>query len=111
MAVAITQVERKTVFGDRRVVIADLAFSSTYATGGEALAASAFGLSRLDFLHVPAITAADGGTSGWVPKYDYTNAKLQQFQSTTGAPAALVEVANSTSYIASSKVRVMAVGV
>lgn len=67
----------------------------TYLTNGLALAAANFGLSRpiAGILVVGKNTAAIGMDFVW----NTQTQKLQAIQSTTGAPAALVEVANATS--------------
>ena len=68
---------------------------TVYAAGGDAQAAQVFKLGVVeyveDFLGIPA-----AGTTAVIYHYDVTNAKMQAFQSTTGAPSALVEVADAT---------------
>jgi len=68
--------------------------SDTYLTGGLALTAALFGLSRpiAGIIIVGQNTAAGGQDWAW----NSQTLKLQAFQSTTGAPAALVELANTT---------------
>lgn len=43
----------KSVFGNRRVVFADITGPASYTTGGEALTASDFGLRSIDFFMAP----------------------------------------------------------
>lgn len=52
MAVTVTQIGRRTVFGDRRVGIYDVALSGNYATGGEPVTAANFGLNFIDVVNV-----------------------------------------------------------
>lgn len=49
MAISSSDIER-TVFGNKRVVVASVTFDSSYPTGGEAVAASDFGLSSIDVI-------------------------------------------------------------
>lgn len=62
----------KTVFGNRRAVFADVAFDSSYPTGGEALTPETLGLRTIDFLVVE-------NASGYTFEYDRTNEKLKAF--------------------------------
>lgn len=81
MSLTVSEIAR-SVFGNKRIVISEVTFDSSYATGGEALTAATLGLSTIDALFVDAGAAA-AGTTGVVVKYDKTNSKLQAF----GAPA------------------------
>ena len=69
--------------------------ADTYLTGGLALTAANFGLSRpiAGVLVVGQNTASVGQEWNW----NSQTQKLQAIQSTTGAPAAFVELANTTS--------------
>lgn len=94
--------------GDRKEVIATITFDSSYPTGGESLTASDLGLAlQVDYVESGAV--ARNGTNAVVTVYDYTNSKLMAFQSTTGAPNKLIEVAN-TSDLSSYAVRLRVVG-
>ena len=68
MALTITDVQR-TVFGNKREVIATVLFDSSYPTGGEAVAAADFGLSSVDTLSVYQHASRIG-------VYDHTNNKI-----------------------------------
>lgn len=48
MAITVTQVGRRTVFGDRRAGVYDVALSGSYPTGGEPITAAPFGLNFID---------------------------------------------------------------
>lgn len=109
VTVAVTQVERRTVFGDRRIVIADLALSGTYVTGGTPLAPSAFGLVRIDYVGT-ACAPASGNVTADVLNYDYTNAKLVHYES-GAANAPFIEKNSGEALIASQTTRVLVVGV
>lgn len=77
--------------GNRRATTGSLATGGgTYATGGFSITAAQVGLGVLEFLDV---TSSD---SGFLAIWDKTNSKIKLFQSTTGAPNALVEVAAAT---------------
>lgn len=68
---------------------------TVYAAGGDSQPAAAFKLGVVevvhDFLGVPA-----AGTTAVIYRYNTTTNKMQAFQSTTGAPNVLVEVADGT---------------
>lgn len=104
MALTVTTV-RRTVYGNRRVVIADVTFDSSYLTGGESLTPSDLGLTAVDRID------AGVSTGGYVIVYDHTNSKLMAFQgdNTNAAAAPLIQVPNATNLSAVS-VRVDAIG-
>jgi len=71
MSLTITNKEF-TVFGTKRVVFCDIAFDSSYPTGGEALTPDTLGLSVIGSAHVLP-------RSGYMFEYDYTNSKLKTY--------------------------------
>lgn len=62
---------------------------TSYATGGEALAPSAFGLSRIEVLLTD---PASNGTDLRIVKYDYTNGKVKWFDLAGAEIAALTDL-------------------
>jgi hypothetical protein len=110
MSVAVSRVGNPTVFGDKKVTIADLTFTSTYPDEGEPLSASSLGFpNAVQFvLFDGAIVAADGETS-LVPKYDYTNSKVLCYEG-SAAGTALTEKTASEAYPTNATVRVVAFG-
>ena len=63
-----------TIFGNKSVVLADIAFDSSYPTGGESLDwATLFGLIDLD-------TCMISPASGYAFEYDYANKKVRAFK-------------------------------
>jgi len=68
VALTITDVQR-TVKGNKRELTATVLFDSSYPTGGEAVAASDFGLSSVDTLFVYPHASRIG-------VYDHTNQKI-----------------------------------
>jgi len=72
MALTLT-VKDRTVFGNKRIVIVDVDFDSSYPSGGETLNASDLGLSSIDFVSPPS------SKDGYLFDYDYTNSKLKVF--------------------------------
>jgi hypothetical protein len=74
-----------------KVVVATITMDNSYLTGGELVAASDFGLRGI-------FTVICGAPpqGGWLPAYNPVAGTIKLFQSTTGAPAALVEVASTT---------------
>jgi hypothetical protein len=104
MALTIDSIER-SVFGNKRVVVANVDFDSSYPTGGEALAPSDFKLTKFDFVVAEP-------KSGYVFNFDYANNKLKVFQgdNDNAADAPLVEVANTTNLSTLTDVRLFAFG-
>ncbi len=99
MAFTVTRVGNPTVFGDKRVVFADVAFDNSYPTGGLALSGATLGLvGAVQFLDA---NAALGRTFA----YDYANSKVKAFTTSTG-----VEVANAVD-LSAVVTRIIAVGV
>ena len=82
MALTIS-ITRRNTMGHQHVVSGTIAFDSSYATGGEAMAPSALGLSTIDLMLVES-------TKGLTYEYDYTNSKLKAY-----AQGALVGTAGS----------------
>ncbi len=89
----LTQVGRTNIVGAKKQKVFDLtADTGTYVTGGDALAASRFKLSKLDF--VSPTSAVTGGTSGatinWLGityNSENTSATVQQYEcAATGLP-------------------------
>jgi hypothetical protein len=108
MALTLSRVSR-WANGNHREVIFDVTFDSSYNTGGESLTASDLGLHKIQHIAAGTTPAGAAGTTAVVAAFDYTNNKLQAFQSTTGAPSTLVEVAATTD-LSTYVVRIRAVG-
>jgi hypothetical protein len=108
MAIAVTVVKR-TVFGDQRVVFADIVFSGNYATGGEALAASDLGLNAINYLTVDGASPATALSTAVIQKYNYSTSKMLSFEAAASA-APFIEKDNAEAYITGQFVRVMAIG-
>lgn len=64
--------------GNRRAVVLNVTFDSSYATGGEDLTPASLGMKKVD-----SCTATPQG--GLIFEYDYTNKKLQAFFPTGGS--------------------------
>lgn len=79
MSLTITNIEHSAL-ANRRVIFCDVAFDSSYPTGGEALAPATIGLQKIDMMMVP-------GKSGYSFEYDYTNSKLKAFTPTAAQAA------------------------
>ena len=90
MALTISVVER-TVFGNKRIVFADVDFDSSYPTGGESLQASDVGLKAIDFLQATP-------KSGYIFEYDYTNEKLKVFYPTKSQSSSLAATVTVDTY-------------
>lgn len=73
MALTISSINN-SMFGNKLAIMADVAFDSSYAIGGEALTANKFGLTTIERL------IADT-CQGYTFEYDYTNSKIKVFQS------------------------------
>src|SRR5687768_15933821 len=104
MTVAATQVGTPHVLGDLQVRIADLAFDSSYPTGGESVTPAMLGLNTIDFL-----LAEPSG--GYTFEYDHADGLLIAYWvDTTVDGAPLAEVADTTDIDALTAVRVIAFG-
>lgn len=86
-----TTVVRRTVWGDRKVVHATLAFDTSYPSpGGEDISLVDLGLKEVDFC-MPA------PSKGFVPEWDDANSKMKLYWvDTTVDGAAMAEVVNGT---------------
>lgn len=69
MALTVTEVHDQTVFGNKRVTVADVDFDSSYPTGGESLTAANLKLTKIELLLA-------SPKAGFSFEYDYTNSKL-----------------------------------
>lgn len=108
MAITVTQVGRRTVFGDRRVGFYDVVFSGTYPTGGEPLALNLLGMTDVDYITATAGVSTDRATSV-VVSFDQTTNKLLNYES-GAANAPLIEKNSAEAYITGQSCRIMAVG-
>lgn len=109
MALTLTKISAYTA-GNKRFRVYDVTFDASYPTGGESLTAANVNLRRIEELivHGPS-TATRGGTTGALPTYDYTNAKLQLFWGNAGTASVLPEVTDTTD-VATQICRITAVG-
>ena len=114
MALTLTKISANTS-GNKRRRVYDVTFDSSYPTGGESLTAADVNLRKIEELivHGPA-TATRGGTTGALPTYDYTNAKLQLFwaRATDGNAqnATVFPEVTSTTDVATQICRITAIG-
>ena len=106
MALTVTT-KSNFVIGDRRAVIADIDFDSSYPTGGEDLTPETLGFtSRADF-----VLAEPAG--GYLFEYDHTGKKLiaRRGDNPNAAAAPAVEVTAATNLSTVTGVRIFAIGV
>jgi hypothetical protein len=96
MGLTITPITR-SVFGNKRVVLADVTFDSSYPTGGESITPAVLGLSDIDAIFT-------NGAKGWGVVYDKANAKLMAYGSTAGT-----EITDTTN-LSALVVQILAVG-
>lgn len=108
MAVAAT-INKRSVFGDRRVHNVTLTFSGNYATGGEAVTAGLFGLNSLEMLVFDGVAVATDLATATAVKYDSATAKIVHFESGASG-AALAEKTNAEAYPTGSNVNCLAIG-
>lgn len=104
MALTVTEVTRNVGPGNRKEVIATVAFDSSYPTGGESLAPSLLGFQAFDFVSFT-------NTGGYVFEFDHTNSKVLAYwvdTTTDGAP--LAQVANTTDLSGVTTARLRAIG-
>lgn len=79
MSLTVSNIE-PAVFGNRRVVFADIDFDSSYPAGGEDLTLATMGLKSVDFVQIE-------NNSGYIFEYDRTNEKLKAFTPTAAQAA------------------------
>lgn len=95
-------IEEKTVFGNKRVVFALVAFDSSYPTGGESVTAANLGMTSIEFfLAAP--------RSGYTFDYNYDASNLLAYVCDDSS-FAMIEVGNAVSLATLDSVRVMAIG-
>lgn len=108
MAIAVTQVGRRTVFGDRRVGFYDVAFSGTYPDGGEPLSAALLGLNFIEYVSAEVAPATDRETAVMV-SWDPVAGTLLNYEAAASA-APFIEKDTSEAYITGQIARIMVVG-
>jgi hypothetical protein len=111
----LTQVGRTNVVGAKKQKVFDLTSdTANYTTGGDTLAASRFGLTKLDFISPtgPATGGTSGATINWIGiTYNTQNtvATVQQYESAaTGLPG--LEKTSAEAVVANFNVRVLVQG-
>lgn len=72
MALSLSIIDR-TVIGNKRLVIVDVTFDSSYASGGESFTATDLGIDSIQ-----QVLFGDAGR-GYSPKFDYTNNTMKLF--------------------------------
>lgn len=90
-----------TVFGNKKVKVRTVTFSSSYATGGESLTAANVGLKRIEVAIAHGPFRKTDATDAVFGSYDHTNNKLAAYRqkdpgATGGADIALPEVGSGT---------------
>ena len=106
MALTITSVTgRKESMGSKRFEIVELAFDSSYPTGGEALTPATLGFQTIDFVLVePA--------GGYTFEYDHTNQKViaRVGDNDAGADGPGAQVASEANLATVTAVRCLVIG-
>lgn len=105
----ISGVSTDFVEGNKKVRVRTVTFDSSYATGGEALTASDFGLRVLTEVRPHGAFRTTDATSAVTVSYDHTNAKLVAYWGNAGSASVLPEV-TSTTDLSTYSGRVTAVG-
>src|SRR4051794_2632279 len=107
MAVALAQVGRTSVRGDKEYNTFDLTLSGTYATGGEAITALQVNLQAIEEVILPPVTA--GGFYPTQPVYNADGSINLLFFEPSAAAAGVgspfQQKTNSEAYIASTALR------
>ncbi|WP_027085406.1 hypothetical protein [Cohnella panacarvi] len=101
MALTVSLVNR-TVFGDKKISVADVTFDSSYATGGEELDLKLLGLNSVLFLQ-------SQPKDGYQVEWDGTNKKLLVRATGSANKAAFTQLDSATD-IATLVIRIMAYG-
>lgn len=105
---AVTQIGRRTVFGDRRVGFYALTPSDNYETGGLVLTPSMLGMNDFDFVDVQTGSSSDLATA-LVGKYNAGTGKVLFYEG-SAAGTALSEKTNAEAFPTGFTVTVMAIG-
>jgi hypothetical protein len=77
VAVTRTIIGKASALKGYKVVLADITFDDSYATGGEAIVAADLGLTSLELL----IVNPAPGTTTYLPVWDSANAKIKVYNS------------------------------
>ena len=108
-----TTIVHESVFGNKRIVTADVVATGTGTSTGDAFAPAALGLRGFDILLIgnantisSTATATTAEDVGYHVAYDYVNEKLLYTQADGDAGAHVA----STAQLTNTTVRVMAVG-
>lgn len=99
MALTVKIIDR-TIFGDKRVVFADVTFDASYATGGEALDLKLLGLDQVAFVQ-------SQPTAGY--QVEYAAGKLLVKGTGAAAKGAFTELDAATD-LSALTIRVMVIG-
>lgn len=83
------KIKMRDNLNDSVVILADVTLDSSYLTGGELVVPSDFGLTRIDHL-----LCESPPVGGVVASYVPSTGGIKVWNSTTGAPAVLVETAS-----------------
>ena len=116
MALTITEIHR-SVFGNKRIITADLDFDSSYPTAGESLTPADVGLNGFDIVLTSAMSISNTGDEdlaadlGVSPTFDYTNNTVIMTYSDLngGADGPSIQLADTTNQTG-VRVRAMIVG-
>lgn len=101
----VVTINQRTNLGAKAAVIADVAFDSSYVTGGEEITAASLGLVGLDHVNI-ANPCTSGYLLGFVPNAGVgAGGKIKACVVSTGA-----EVAAATDLSALTGIRIMAIG-
>lgn len=116
MALAYTIIH-ESVFGNKRIVTADIDFDSSYPTEGEPMAPADVGLRGFDIVLTSAMSLSNtadedvAGDLGFSPTFDYVNEKMIMTYSDLngGADGPSIQVANAVD-LTGVRVRALIVG-
>lgn len=85
------------VVSNRKMLTRRLTFSGNYATGGEAITAATFGLSKLHQVVMPGVASASDKATGIAVGWDAANSKIVFYEGSS-AGTALSEKTNAEAY-------------
>lgn len=104
---SVTIVARQVLGGVGRSCLADVVFSSSYASGGDTYTNAQFGMTTIIAIIPLGAASASGGTTGYVVVPDLANKKLRL---EGGAASGVVLAENSTANVSTFSVRVLVIG-
>ena len=92
--ISLTEVPATTVFGNKRVSVAEVTLDSSYPTGGESITATQLGLKSVDFAITTVKSATGAGVNVATAYYDNSTSKVLVYDETPAQAASEADLSN-----------------